>query len=97
VETLYKCLGQIDTLKSDVATVMKALETLCKFADKGVVKYELTRTVSAMSNARRQPKPEGKTEEFARPSFQLPQNGMAKRSVRSLALGINMLQGVVGH
>jgi hypothetical protein len=55
-------------LRSDVAPVMKALETLSKFADKGTVKYELTRTVSAISNKRRQLKPRWKTEEVARPS-----------------------------
>jgi hypothetical protein len=30
--------GQIDVLKSDVATVMKGLETLSKFAERGMVK-----------------------------------------------------------
>jgi hypothetical protein len=29
--------GQIDVLNSDVATVMKGLETLSKFAEKGMV------------------------------------------------------------
>jgi hypothetical protein len=44
-------------MKSDVSTVMKALQTRSKFADKGTVKYELPRTVSALSNLRRQLKP----------------------------------------
>jgi hypothetical protein len=55
-------------LKRELATVMTALETLSKFADKGMVKYELTRMVSAISNARRKLKPAWKTAEFARPS-----------------------------
>jgi hypothetical protein len=47
VETLWVIL------ESDVSTVMKAPETLSKFAKKRMVKYGLTPLARAISNSRK--------------------------------------------
>jgi hypothetical protein len=47
-------MGKSAFKKSDVSTLIKALAKLIEFAAEGMEHKERTRTVSALSNARRQ-------------------------------------------